>query len=90
MGDEGSRNGRRASEGVLGPVGTSFAEFTEFFKNLRCVRAVMILCVGRRRLYVHKTQGQCRDVRAQRRNVPEGSVANVTTLRPMSRRSKDP
>ena len=71
MGDEGSRNGRRASEGVLGPVGTSFAEFSGFFKNLRCVRAVISLCVGRiRRLYVYKTQGQCRNVRAQRRDVP--------------------
>ena len=33
-------------------------------------------------------QRQRRDVRAQRRDVPEGLLANVATLRPTSRRSR--
>ena len=38
-------------------------------------------------------QGQCRDVRAQRRDVPEGLFANVATFQKgeivMSRRSRE-
>ena len=33
--------------------------------------------------------GQRRDVRAQRRDVPEGLLANVMTLRPTSLRNKE-
>ena len=35
MGDGGSRDGRGAGGGVLGPVGTSFAEFSGLCKNRR-------------------------------------------------------
>ena len=80
MRDEGSKDGHRASGGVLRPVGTNFVEFYGL-----CVRAVMSVCERRRmRFYVHKTYGQHRDVWAQRHDIPKGSVANVVALRPTS------
>ena len=85
MGDGGTRDGLRAGKSGLGLVRASFDGWSGLCKNGGSGELPLSVRVGKKsEEFLFIKQGQRRDVRAQRRDVPEGLFASVTMLRPTS------
>ena len=89
MGERGTKDGLRASKSGLGLVRASLDGWLGLCKNGGSGELPFSVGVGKKsEEFMFIKQGQHRDVRAQRCDIPEGLFASITTLRPTSRRSR--